>query len=56
VVAIKIIKNKSMFAKQAKTEIRILEKIKENDPDDVIDCGNIFFLKKTKKKLKLKVN
>lgn len=38
-VAIKIIKNKSAFRKQAKTEIELLDLLKRNDPDDSRHMG-----------------
>lgn len=45
-VAIKIIKNKSAFRAQARIEIKLLEEMNHNDPDDTHNigaCSYIFF-------------
>ena len=39
--AVKIIKNKFSFHKQAKVEIKVLEKLRGEDPDDTHSCGKI---------------
>ena len=43
-VALKIIKNKSSFEKQAKIEIKILEKLKALDPEEQFNTGSFYLL------------
>lgn len=47
-VAVKVIKNKSKFHQQANVEIRVLQKIVENDPDDtkhIVRMKNYFIFR-----------
>lgn len=38
IVAVKIVKNKKRFHRQGLVEVRLLETIRKNDPDDISNC------------------